>query len=233
VGLKGAVPIILATYPLMAGLPAGPTIFNVVFFVVLVSAVVQGGLLPWFARRLKLEEPPIPEAPLSLEITSLRDVDAEIIDYPVLSTSPAVGRLVRDLALPEGAVVAMISREKAVIPPRGSTVVCGGDHLFVVANQESRLPVDAIFARSSGEKQAFLRGEFPLRGTVTSQDLNVMYGVDLGAPGEATLETLIRAHTPQADVGDVVVVSGVHLRVREMSEGRIVSVGLSLAEDVP
>src|SRR5690606_27767341 len=63
VGLKGAVPIILAIYPLMSGLPAGSVIFNVVFFVVLISALVQGGTLPWLARTLRLEEPPAPEAP--------------------------------------------------------------------------------------------------------------------------------------------------------------------------
>lgn len=129
VGLKGAVPIILATYPLLSGLTAGPLLFNVVFFVVIVSALTQGGTLAWMARILKLVEAPPPDAPLSLEITSLREVDAEIIDYPVARDSPADGRLLRDLALPEGAVVALISRDKAIIPPRGSTRVVRDDHL--------------------------------------------------------------------------------------------------------
>lgn len=224
-------PIILATYPLIAGLPSDRTIFNVVFFVVLVSAVVQGGLLPWFARRLKLEEPAIPVAHLSLAISSLRDVDAEIIDYPVSHASPAAGRLLRDLALPEGAVVAMISRDKSVIPPRGSTMVRGGDHLFVVVNEEARLPVDAIFARSSGEGPAFFRGEISLRGTVTVQDLATMYGIELGESGELTLEQVAFARSAQLAVGDVVQVGGVRLRVREMSGGRILSVAISLADE--
>lgn len=231
VGLKGAVPIILATYPLMAGLPAGRMIFNVVFFVVLVSAVVQGGLLPWFARRLKLEEPPIPVAPLSLEITSLRDVDAEIVDYPVSRDSPIGGRLLRDLPLPEGAVVAMISRDKSLIPPRGSTTIEGGDHLFVVVNQESRSPVDAIFARRPGDGPAFLRAEFPLRGAVTAQDLKAMYGIELGEPPEATLENIIRERATEVTVGSTVTVAFAQLRVREISGESVVSVGLSLIDE--
>src|SRR5690606_14859446 len=117
--------------------------------------------------------------PLSLEITSLREVDAEIIDYQVSDASPAAGRLIRNLALPEGAVVAMIARDKGLIPPRGSTEVRSGDSLFMLVNREARLPVDAIFARRRGEKQAPLRAEFALRGTATVGDLAEMYAIQL------------------------------------------------------
>lgn len=144
VGLKGAVPIVLATYPLIAGLPVGPLLFNVVFFVVIVSALVQGSTLPFVARALGLELPAKAAAPLSLEITSLRDVDAEIVAYPIAAESPIAGRALRDLAFPDGAVVALIARDKAIIPPRGSTEVASGDHLFVVVNGDARQAVDAI-----------------------------------------------------------------------------------------
>ncbi len=150
VGLKGAVPIILAIYPLMAGLPAGPVIFNVVFFVVLLSAVIQGGTLPWVARLLKLEVPPAPEPPLSLEITSLRDVDAEIVEYLVHEEVRAAGHTLRELALPEGAVVAMVVRGKTLITPRGSTEMKVGDHVFIVVNGASKEPIDHVFARRAG-----------------------------------------------------------------------------------
>lgn len=233
VGLKGAVPIILATYPLMSGLHAGAMIFNVVFFVVLISAVVQGGTLPWFARKLGLEEPPVPEPPLSLEITSLRDVDAEIIDYVVPEDSPTAGCLLRDLALPEDAVVAMITRDKALIPPRGSTEVRAGDHLFVVVNHESRWPVDAIFARARGDQPAFIPNEFALRGTTTVGHLAQIYGLALGAPAGATLEQLIRERTSGAAVGDTVRVGRFQLRVRELRDGKIGSVALSSAQPPP
>ncbi len=234
VGLKGAVPVILATYPLLAGLEAGPIIFNVVFFVVLTSALVQGGTLPWVARKLRLEEPLIPQTPLSLEITSLRDVDAEIIDYSVFDSSPAAGRLLRDLALPEGAVVAMIARDRALIPPRGSTEIRSGDHLFLVVNHESRLPVDALFARRRGEPPAVIRSEFALRGTTTAGALSEMYGIELGESPDATLEELLRDRVPKLFEGATVVIGKTQLRVREMSEGRVLSAGvLPIMEESP
>ena len=232
VGLKGAVPIILAIYPLMSDLPAGPKIFNVVFFVVLISALVQGSTLPWLARTLKLEEPPTPEPPLSLEITSLRDVDAEIIDYLVRESSPAAGRLLRDMALPEGAVVAMISRGKTLIPPRGSTEVLHGDHLFIVVNEESRRPVDAIFGRRRKAERALLKGEFPLRGTATVAGLAEMYGIYVSASPESTLEEVVQQRAREIEVGTKVTLDAVQLRVRELSEGRILSIGLTLLEEL-
>src|SRR5690606_33698857 len=83
VGLKGAVPITLATFPLMAGVEGSELLFDVVFFVVLVSAVTQGWSLPAVAKRLGLAEPADPEPPLSVEINALRHVDGEIVEYTV------------------------------------------------------------------------------------------------------------------------------------------------------
>jgi cell volume regulation protein A len=231
VGLKGAVPIILATYPLIFGLRSGSLLFNVVFFVVLLSAVIQGGALPWVARILRLEEPPAPEPPLSLEITSLRDVDAEILDYPVPSDSRAAGRLLREFALPEGAVVAMISRGKTLIPPRGSTRILAGDHVFIVVDRESRDPVNRVFARARGDDQKPLIAEFPLPGTATAGDLASLYDIQTGEPPDVTLEQLIRHRIPDAAEGTIVMLSGVRLRVRDVHEERITTVGLSLADE--
>jgi cell volume regulation protein A len=230
VGLKGAVPIILATYPLMKGLPAGPVIFDVVFFVVILSALVQGSTLPWVARKLGLEAPAPPEAPLSLEIMSLHDVDAEIVSYPVSEASPAAGRRLRELALPEGAVVAMIARGKELVAPRGSTEVRGGDHLFIVVHREARRPVDAVFARTRGESATPLLAELPLRGTTAVRDLEATYGIRLPERPDATLEQLVveRLHAPE--VGATVALGGFGLRVRELGGERVLSVGVSVLD---
>ncbi|HYO93421.1 MAG TPA: potassium/proton antiporter [Polyangiaceae bacterium] len=230
-GLKGAVPIILATYPLISGLAAGPRLFNVVFFVVLLSAVIQGGALPWIARMLKVEEPPEPQPPLSLEISSLSDVNAEIVDYPIDEHSRAARRSLRDLALPETAVVAMIARGKTLIPPRGSSEILAGDHVFIVVDSESRDPVDRIFARSRGAEQAPLIAEFPLPGSATAGDLLALYDIQTGEGADVTLEQLIRRRVPDAALGAIVTVGGVRLRVREMRGGRIAIVGLALADE--
>jgi potassium/hydrogen antiporter len=142
VGLKGAVPIILATFPLMFGLPEGPVLFNVVFFVVLVSAILQGWTLPVFAARLGLQEDKIPDPVVSLELMTLRDVNADIVDYAVLPGSSLIGKTVKDLELPDGAVLAMISRAGTLIAPRGGTQLQPADHLFVIARADTRRRLD-------------------------------------------------------------------------------------------
>jgi cell volume regulation protein A len=148
VGLKGAVPIILATFPLMFALPEGRLLFNVVFFVVLVSATLQGWSLPPLATRLGLQEPPEPAPPARLELLALRDLDAEVLDYTISSSSAVAGRNLGDLMLPENAVVALVSRGNQLIPPRGATRLQAGDHLFVIAHIGERPTVDRIFTAS-------------------------------------------------------------------------------------
>ncbi|HEX9582252.1 MAG TPA: potassium/proton antiporter, partial [Gemmatimonadales bacterium] len=141
-GLKGAVPIILATYPLLRGLPGAEGLFDVVFFAVVVSAVTQGWTLPVVARWLRLQRPPVPEPPVTLEITSLRDVDGDIVEYTLGSDFPATGRRIRDLSLPDGALVAMVARGQQVVAPRGSTQLLPGDHVFVLLRPDTRWLVD-------------------------------------------------------------------------------------------
>jgi cell volume regulation protein A len=150
VGLKGAVPIILGTFPLLFGVSSGLALFNVVFFVVLVSAILQGWTLPWAARRLGLQQEPLPEAPIALEISSVHHTNADIVDYPVDESSAVVDRELSDLQLPTSALVAMISRDGEVIPARGSTRLAAGDHVFVILRPDTRTEVDAMFTRRRG-----------------------------------------------------------------------------------
>jgi cell volume regulation protein A len=150
VGLKGAVPIILATFPLMFGLPEGRLLFDVVFFVVLVSATLQGWTLPPVATWLGLQEAPHPAPPAALELLALRDMNAEILDYTISPSSAVAGRNVEDLPLPQGAIVALVSRGNQLIPPRGATRLQAGDHLFVIAHTGERPAVERIFTEGAG-----------------------------------------------------------------------------------
>lgn len=143
VGLKGAVPIILATFPLMFGVPEGRLLFDVVFFVVLVSATLQGWTLPLLASKLGLQEGRPPAPAVSLELMALRDVNAEIVDYVVPAGSPLVGCALSNVRLPEGAVLALISRGTSLVPPRGSTELRAEDHLFIIARADVRDAVEA------------------------------------------------------------------------------------------
>jgi potassium/hydrogen antiporter len=229
VGLKGAVPIVLATYPLMAGLDGAALLFHVVFFAVLVSAVLQGWTMPPLARWLGLQTEPPPRAPVALEITSLRDVDGDIVEYTVATDSLAADRHVRDLRLPDGAVVAMLVREREIIPPRGSTLVRSGDHLFLVMRPGLRPLVDRVFRPRREPAAVPTETEFPLRGDTTVAELQEFYGIALdGAAPSATLHDVLtqRIDARLLDVGSRLRLKEVDLVVRGFYEGTIDRVGL-------
>jgi potassium/hydrogen antiporter len=230
-GLKGAVPIILAIFPLLLGLPAGPLLFNVVFFVVLVSAFTQGWSLPHLARSMGLVVEREPEAAITLEITSLRDVDADIVEYTLGGASRAAGRRLNQLALPDGVVVAMIARNDSLIPPRGSTQFEVGDHIFVVVRPEVRLLVDRVFSRDrDGSQQLPALVEFPLDGRTTVEELWEFYGIRLGVSGSMTLDEVIRDRLGgEVHHHSMLTVGEASLHVREITDGRITSVGLAIS----
>lgn len=228
VGLKGAVPIVLATYPLLYGLPGGIVLFNIVFVVVLLSAVTQGWSLPVVARFLGLAEESVQEAPVTLEITSLRAVDADIVQYAVGDSSRAAGRKLSQLALPDGVVVAMIARGDSLIPPRGSTRMLEGDHVFVVLRPEARPLVDRVFG-GGGDMLLDLPEmvEFPLAGRMTIEELWEFYGIRLGLEGTTTLSAAITGRLGERPaIGDSFVIDGVVLRVREVNRTEVTQVGL-------
>ncbi len=231
-GLKGAVPIVLALYPLLLGLPGAETLFDVVFFVVLVSALLQGWSLPALARRLGLESGAPPEPPVTLELTSLRGVHGDIAGYTVAEGSRLAGRTVRELALPTGAVVALIARGEEVVPPQGSTRLREGDHLFLVLTPEARPLVDRVLSPDAAAGPLLPAAEFPLRGATTVAELEEFYGVRVDEDGERTLEEVVRDRLEgEVREGAGIVAGGVCLRVRAMSGGRIEEVGLAVLED--
>jgi potassium/hydrogen antiporter len=232
VGLKGAVPIVLATYPLMFGLDGAGLLFHVVFFTVLVSAVLQGWTMPPLARWLRLQTEPRPQPPISLEITSLRDVDGDIVEYTVAADSLAAGRHVRDLRFPDGAVVAMLVREGEIIPPRGSTPVRTGDHVFVVIRPRLRPLVDRIFSPRREPAAVPAETEFPLRGDTTVGELSEFYGITLDEPPTATLNDVLAGRLgDRLDVGSRLQLRGVDLVVRALYEGAVDGVGLVIHPD--
>jgi cell volume regulation protein A len=225
-GLKGAVPIVLGTYPLLLGFPGGERLFDVVFFVVLVSALLQGWTLAPLARLLRLEEPHVPAPAVSLEITSLREVQGDIVQYTLAEGDRFAGRTVRELALPDGAVMAMIARASRVIPPRGSTRLEPGDHVFLVLTPGAGPLVDRLFA-GPAEEGLPPQVEFPLRGDTTVEDVEEFYGIRLEGQAGWTLEDVLRARLgPRLQAGRGISLAGVKLHVRSMVDGRVEQVGL-------
>ncbi len=144
-GLRGAVPIVLATYVLASDVTHKETIFNAVFFVVVVSTIVQGTTLEWLAGRLRLlsQAPPVHHAPLEVGLLAKLD----LVDFVVAGDHAIAGSAVRELGLPRDALIALVTRGEDTIPPRGSTVVEAGDRLFVLVPHARRADLEDVFAR--------------------------------------------------------------------------------------
>ncbi|HET6568251.1 MAG TPA: potassium/proton antiporter [Rhodothermales bacterium] len=197
VGLKGAVPIILGTFPLLLGLPNGVLYFNVVFFVVLISALTQGWTLPVAARVLGLQLPNEVEAPLTLDITSLHRVNADIVDYQVAETSGAAHLRISELALPEDVVIAMITRGNEIIPARGAAVLLPGDHVFVILRPSTRPAVDGVFGTAPRVRDIPLRTGILLPGSMLLDEVNQLYGITLAGSPHERLDHFLQQHYPQ------------------------------------
>lgn len=230
VGLRGSVPIILAIFPLVYGLPNAALIFNVVFFVVFISATVQGSTLAMVARALKLTEKAPATSAATLEITSIAEVDAEIVEYTLGEESRAVDRRIARIALPEGAVVAMITRGSEVIAPRGSTRLRGDDHLFVVLKPELTPFVDNVFAAPAGEGGSELpaTGELRLKGGTRVGDIRHSYGISLGVDDGLSLQGLMRQQTGgEVELGFTVDLEETRFQVTEMVGSFVATVTLT------
>ncbi|WP_417739323.1 potassium/proton antiporter [Rosistilla oblonga] len=232
VGLKGAIPITLATFPMLAGLPSASLMFDTVFFVVLTSALVQGWTLPHIARYLKLEVPTRLPPPVTLEISSLTNVDGDIVDYFVDESCQATGRMIKDLALPEGVVIALLVRDEQIIPPQGRSVLHSEDHVIVVLRPRVRALVDRIFAhREQLESPIPAELEFPLRGSIKVGEIEQFYGLSIDTDNDATLDELVRKRLDPADVkvGATVRCEQLAFRIRELSSGGSVEyVGMTI-----
>lgn len=233
VGLRGSVPIILAIFPLIFGLPGAALIFNVVFFVVLISATLQGSTLSWMARKLKLTLPPPVTPAATLEITALADVDADIVEYTLGRTSRSIGRRISQLALPESTIMAMISRDSNVIAPRGSTLLQAKDQLFIILNPNAREFVDCVFSGTIDEEKNELSAkELRVKANTKIADIAHSYDIFIAGQPQHTLEELISSTlNSKAYVDAYIELEGVRLYVREMVEERIITVGIIFKAD--
>ena len=151
VGLRGAVPIVLALYPVLAGAPEGRVIFDLVFFIVVVNAIVPGGTVAWAARRLGLEAPEVPAPQAVLAIESRLPLKGELHSFYIDEALVVAGVPLAELDFPEGASVALIVRGDRLIAPKGSTVLLPGDHVYVIADEEDASLIHLIFGRPEEE----------------------------------------------------------------------------------
>jgi len=135
-GLRGAVPVVLATFPVIAHVPHSQEFFNITFFAVVISTVLQGLTFEPFAHALgaTTDEPALP-GPL-VETGTIRRLGADVVEFPVRPSDAVVGRRVRELGLPRDALLNVIVRGDQALPPRGSTRIEAGDRLHVLLRRE-------------------------------------------------------------------------------------------------
>jgi potassium/hydrogen antiporter len=146
-GLRGAIPVVFATFPVIAGVSESTELFNIVFFAVLVSTVLQGATFEWVARALRVttRRPALPR-PLA-ETGTIRALGAEVVEYPVAADDAAVGARVRDLGLPRDALVNVIVRDERALLPRGSTRLEAGDLVHMVLSKDAAKDLESMLDR--------------------------------------------------------------------------------------
>lgn len=139
VGLRGAVPIILATFPLLAGIAQAEMIFNLVFFIVILSVLLQGTTLPFAARLLKVNAPMQRQRRYPLEYVETEDskFKSGMVEVPVHPNAFAVGKPIVALGIPEDTLIVLIGRGDEFVIPNGATVIEENDTLLVLAGEKS------------------------------------------------------------------------------------------------
>jgi cell volume regulation protein A len=159
-GLKGAVPIVLATFPLLANIEGSQQIFNLVFFIVLTSCLIQGSTITILAEKLGLTGPEKTIPMHSLELISLGKADVEMIEYEMESGAAIVGKRLIDIPFPEGSLVNAIIRNDKLITPTGNTVINPGDFLYILTSRKNKHQLKQLLQEKNNLSDELSRHEF-------------------------------------------------------------------------
>ena len=230
-GLRGAVPIILGIFPLVAGLDGAWLFFNVAFFVVLVSLFVQGWTVAPVARLLELEVPPASMPAGRYDLGSIGHWDLELVRYDLAGDSPALGLRPADLPLPEQTSLAAILRGGEVGSPLRIEALQVGDRVHVIASSGhvdalNRLFIAPHYPERLEEHRFF--GDLVLDADANMSDVAQFYGIDVpvGAKNLTLGDYLQRIFRKRPVVGDRLKAGRVEFVVREMRNDRVARVGL-------
>lgn len=234
VGLRGAVPIFLATVPVLAGLPDARLYFDITFVVVLTSLLIQGWTVTLSARYLNLALPPNPPPPQRIDIDLPDEVGLDLITYTVQEGSASANRRISSLALGADTSIVSVMRDGLMRDPDGVGALAPGDHVILVTPAENLPTLDRQFVRPPkpdrrGRDQAVL-GEFAFSGDVELAGLARMYDIPIPLASQTlTADAFMRQHLKgQPLVGDRLRLGTVEFIVRELSDGRISQIGLEL-----
>lgn len=234
VGLRGAVPIILAVFPMMAGLPDAQLYFNLAFFVVMVSLIVQGGTLTKAMSIAKVELPPKPEPISRTGVEIYPTSEWELFIYRLKADKWCIGEPLRSLSMPEGTRIAAVFRNQELLHPSGSTRLEEDDTLCVLAQEKDLAALSLLFSEAP-EKASLTRffGDFFLDIEVKLADVAMTYGLNLGDElQDKTLSNIVEEQLGSTPVlGDQFEWQGLQWVIADVVDHQVTKVGLRLPNE--